>query len=313
MSSKVRRTKILLSIIISFFITVFANRFLFASNSPNIDYEKIIALFSPKLSLTPIVKETNILPTESIIPPTDVPSVTKINPPYGKRAIPTLKSKEIILPPTISSNNYQSLAVLSSTTDRPAENHPDINIHVRGYEKIDGIYDLIDVPGPTDEKAPQLNTLFRGITAPKITGLYQAYDWNWKTDSRSDLLSNEAATLVGFTVSNGNGVQLPISQYDIEAGYQALVLYATNQDLTLKYGREDHVVNGYVIYLEGLYVDPNLLSLYNRLNSEGRSSLPAVKGGEILGTSSGKEIKVAIRDTGSFMDPRVRKDWWVGN
>jgi hypothetical protein len=26
----------------------------------------------------------------------------------------------------------------------------------------------------------------------------------------------------------------------------------------------------------------------------------------------GSEIQVAVRDTGSFMDPRSRNDWWQG-
>lgn len=31
-----------------------------------------------------------------------------------------------------------------------------------------------------------------------------------------------------------------------------------------------------------------------------------------IGTAIGNELGVAIRDTGSLMDPRSRKDWWQG-
>ena len=31
-----------------------------------------------------------------------------------------------------------------------------------------------------------------------------------------------------------------------------------------------------------------------------------------VGRARGNEIQVAIRDTGRFMDPRTRKDWWQG-
>jgi hypothetical protein len=30
-----------------------------------------------------------------------------------------------------------------------------------------------------------------------------------------------------------------------------------------------------------------------------------------LGRATGAEVGVAIRDKGSFMDPRSLKDWWV--
>jgi len=38
--------------------------------------------------------------------------------------------------------------------------------------------------------------------------------------------------------------------------------------------------------------------------------LPALRNNQALGQALGFEIKVAIRDAGSFMDPRSQKDWW---
>jgi hypothetical protein len=40
--------------------------------------------------------------------------------------------------------------------------------------------------------------------------------------------------------------------------------------------------------------------------------LPALRGSQALGRARDASIGVAIRDTGSFMDPRSRKDWWQG-
>ena len=47
-------------------------------------------------------------------------------------------------------------------------------------------------------------------------------------------------------------------------------------------------------------------------NGEGRRHLPALRAGQPFGRANGDEIQVAIRDTGKFMDPRTRKDWWHG-
>lgn len=106
-------------------------------------------------------------------------------------------------------------------------------------------------------------------------------------------------------------VRIPSRGADIYQGtYRALVLYAEERRITLKYTREDRVVAGYTVHLENVCVDPNLLELYRESDSRGRASLPALRNGETLGVAAGGEILVAIRDAGSFMDPRSRKDWW---
>ena len=74
----------------------------------------------------------------------------------------------------------------------------------------------------------------------------------------------------------------------------------------------DNVIWGYTIHLEGIATEPSLISLYQSLNDLGRKRLPAVRGGQIVGRARGTEVKVSIRDTGAFLDPRSRKDWWQG-
>jgi hypothetical protein len=41
--------------------------------------------------------------------------------------------------------------------------------------------------------------------------------------------------------------------------------------------------------------------------------MPALHGGDVLGTACGAETLVTIRDSGSFMDPRSETDWWQGH
>jgi hypothetical protein len=205
---------------------------------------------------------------------------------------------------------YGTLDVDSEPTDRPAEQHPDLNLALRGYEVTDAYLGLVDYGGSADPGAPQLYTLFADQRVPGFPTVYQVYDWNWGCNCRGDLLTNYDVTLAGMGVAPGEVLHLPDSGYNIGNGYEALVLYATEERITLKYTREDHVVFGYTIHVENVCVEPSLLALYRAWNDAGRGELPALRGGQPFGRARGDEIRVAIRDTGAFIDPRSRGDWW---
>ena len=123
--------------------------------------------------------------------------------------------------------------------------------------------------------------------------------------------------MVGLATSPGEPVSIPGRNAPIyRGGFKALVLYADDRQLTLGYTRHDSVAGGYVVHLLGLCVDPNLLALYRAQNDDhgwrATGHLPALRSGQIIGTAQGAELKVAVRDNGSFMDPRSSKDWWRG-
>ena len=65
-----------------------------------------------------------------------------------------------------------------------------------------------------------------------------------------------------------------------------------------------------MVHLVNICVDPNLVALYRRLDSEGRHQLPAAYNNTVVGTALDSEVDVVVRDTGSFMDPRSGLDWW---
>jgi hypothetical protein len=113
-------------------------------------------------------------------------------------------------------------------------------------------------------------------------------------------------------VTPGEVIYFPESGYSIGSGYMALVLYASEERITLKYTREDDVVEGYTIHVENICVEPRLLSLYREKNDQGRGRLPALGADQPIGRARGYEIGVATRDWGTFLDPRSRKDWWQG-
>jgi hypothetical protein len=158
--------------------------------------------------------------------------------------------------------------------------------------------------------APKLQGLFAVPRLPAFAAAYQVYNWNWGCNCRGDLLDTWAVTLLGMGVAPGETIHVPNSGYEIGSGYEVLVLYASEERITLKYTRDDNVIEGYTLHVEGLCVEPSLLALYRTWNTAGRARLPALRAGQAFGRARGGEIGVAIRDWGSFLDPRSEKDWW---
>lgn len=217
--------------------------------------------------------------------------------------------------PFISGESYSTVAIISAPTNPPAQIHPDLNLALRGYITTTATLGLVDIGGGSDVFAPQLYGLFQDNRTPIFSSASRVYDWNWACNCRGALLTNWAVTLAGMATTPGEIIRVPGSGYDIgrmPGGFEVMVLYATPNRLTLKYTREDNVIQGYTIHLENICVEPSLLYLYNLMNSAGRVSLPALFAGQGVGRAVGNEMGVAIRDNGMFLDPRSRKDWWIG-
>ncbi|MFH2009212.1 MAG: hypothetical protein ABI333_21665 [bacterium] len=206
--------------------------------------------------------------------------------------------------------SYDSMVTVGPVTDRPPDQHADLNLKLRGWEITGGFLGLIDIPGPTDALAPKLDTLFAPDRLPAFSTNYAVYNWDWGSNSRAGLITDWEVTLAGFGTTVGEILELPGSGYDIGGGHQARVLFADHDSITLKYTGEDNVVQGYTVHVVGLCVEPALKARYDADHAAGRAQLPALYGGQPFGRARGAEIQVAIRDTGAFMDPRSEKDWW---
>lgn len=234
----------------------------------------------------------------------------------------------------IQAASYSAISVLPPPTDRPAEQHADLNLALRGYAPTTGALGLVDINGPTDPGAPQLPGLFADHRTGSFAAVHRVYDWNWTCNCRGNPLTNPPVTLAQLWTSPGETIHVPDSGYNIGSqpagdaawtgpaviadteqpndGYEVLVLYAADSRITLKYTRNDNVVHGFTLHLENLCVEPRLLSLYRQANAAGRGHLPALRAGQAFARARGSTIGVAIRDSGTFMDPRSRKDWWRG-
>jgi hypothetical protein len=207
-----------------------------------------------------------------------------------------------------------SIGTVSAYNPATVASNPDVNLEIRGWKDIVGPkLGLIDLPGPEpDSLAPRLNTLVRNNLRPDIRSLYQVYDWNWATNSRGAPITGpfQEVTLVGFAPTSGTVIQVPVAGRKIGGDAQVMVLYADSDSITLKYTSEDTVATGYTIHIQNISVAGAIITKYNELNAAGRATLPTLKACQEVGRSKGTDVLTAIRDTGSFMDPRSKRDWW---
>lgn len=210
----------------------------------------------------------------------------------------------------VRGTQYGTLPIASEPTDIPAVSHPDINLAVRGFSKTTANLDLVLYGGPTDSRAPQFDALFAPDRLPRFSSAYRVNHWDWSCNCRGGPITDWDVTLLGMATTPGEQIRVPDSGYEIGAGFEVLVLYAAENRITLKYTPDDNVVSGYTIHVEDVCVEEDLLALYREMNAAGRHRLPALHGRQPFGRAQGAQIRVAIRDNGSFLDPRSQKDWW---
>jgi hypothetical protein len=216
--------------------------------------------------------------------------------------------------PQQSERVYELVEVDGPSADRTDSRHADLNLSMRSYQSTGARLSLVEINGPTDGDAPQLAGTFLDGRMPLFSSAYQVYDWDWgcgPDGCRGSLINNPEVTLLGMAATPGEAVAPPRRGPEImQGGFIVLVLYAEEERITLGYTRHDTVAPGYAVHMEQICVDPNLLALYTAANEAGRGHLPGLKVDQVLGSVPGEELLVAIRDRGSFMDPRSRKDWW---
>ena len=199
------------------------------------------------------------------------------------------------------------------------DENADLRLSVLGYTAPAAAVDLVDYGGATDPDAPQFTAMFEPGTAPVFAAAHRRYDWKWDEGGlppygvRSGVNDDWPVSVLEMHVMRGTAIRPPGRTPQIGGGFVAMVLYAGERELTLAYFRQDGVGSGYVVYLSGLCVDAALTAAYQAQLFNGRrvtGKLPAAVSGQTLGVADGGTVVVAVRDRGTFLDPRSRKDWW---
>jgi hypothetical protein len=263
---------------------------------------------------------TRVAESEQAINPSGTPMVIAPNTPQAAGGLTpaatpgpasALGSSEAVAEPgasgrpaATSTNSYSLIPIEGKRESRPAAEHADLNLKLREPQPAEYDRSLVEIPGSgIDPDAPKLSSVFK----PDFVNTYAVHDWDWGCNCKGDLILDGSAVLVGIKTSPGEPIFIPKTERDIYEGkYYAVVLYASPDSLTFLYARAGSVVSGYTVHYLGLQTDPNLVALFEA--SEG-SELPGLTLDTPVGVAT-EELIVAIRDNGTFLDARSKRDWW---
>jgi hypothetical protein len=219
--------------------------------------------------------------------------------------------------------SYSAGAIsIGQTTYRPAVEHGDLNIFVRGFHcqnqtvlvpKTPSLATVGDIFSfiAWDPMAPRIQTMFSTGKEVQFANLYSTLNWRWELNSGNGARSGGLTGQVdvgGLKSQKGESIHVPSSGYDIGGGSEVVVLYASPSTITLKYTRDDNIVGGYGLHFTGICVDPDLVTLFEKLKNSGQR--PALKARQAFAKAIGNEVQVSVRDTGSFMNVTSRHDWF---
>lgn len=300
-----------------------------------------LTLDSTNASLLPVSQMTlggqDLSRTLDFTPSTDVSgtSVISISASDGELTQTTALAVVVSLDacPEISSNSYITVAIqpfngsVYYKDNRLIDENADFRLSVLGYTPTNALKDLVDYGGDVDPLAPRIYGVFKPKRSVVITQTYQRFDWIWDEAGappyglRGGINAEWPVSIIDLDATLDEKIYIPerpggLFQTGIwEGDYKALVLYAAENDLLISYTRNDRVDHGYALYLSNLCVDVNLVKTYRDQLLNGKRNtgwLPALRNSDVVGSARNHPLTVAVRDSGPFLDPRARKDWWQG-
>ncbi|MFH0864461.1 MAG: hypothetical protein V1858_05250, partial [Candidatus Gottesmanbacteria bacterium] len=214
------------------------------------------------------------------------------------------------------SSSFGQMDVKGDIFPGPIDSNREVNpqAYNRTWTEVNEHKGLVCYGYPSDQPpdvtgTPLLSTLVG--TDPNESG---AFTRTYKVDG-----GNWPVSFLCLKSPAGQSVLAPEGVKENAPGYNYMVLYADEHFITLSNGEEDMqdnpqkygaVLPFYILHLSNINVDPALVALYRQLNASGRHNLPAIKSGQVIGTSQGPDVCVSIRDSDDFNDPRSRLDWW---
>jgi hypothetical protein len=218
--------------------------------------------------------------------------------------VPTESPTEAVAAST-STNTYNLIPIDGERESRPPEEHGDLNLKLRDPQPADFEATLVEIPGSgVDPNAPKLSAVFE----PDFVQTYAVHNWDWGCNCKGDLIEDGSAVVIGIKTTPGEPIFAPKTERDIYDGkYYAVVLYASEDQLTAQYARVGNVAQGYTVHYLGLQTDPNLVKAFEE--SKG-SQLPGLTLDTPVGVAASDEVIVAMRDNGKFLDARSKLDWW---
>lgn len=186
--------------------------------------------------------------------------------------------------------------------------------------------------GAVDSK---MNGFMGSMFGYKPTKLSAAYDvaYGGSVSQGNDTpIKGDAPVLEVPTEAGTTMIKVPSTGYDIGGGYEAMVVFAAQDRVTIHIGRHEYFVGsgqnncnggtcsgGYWIYVKGICVDKQIQQAYDGVKAAQQSAgadknpiqLPMVKPGQILGKATGTSVVVGVRDNGPFITTS-KPIYWEG-
>ncbi len=221
--------------------------------------------------------------------------------------------------PTTSSQTYESIK-----PDTPPhrkiqnpESDPQINFSFHEWTEVNEAKEPVNYGGDTDPNPPpSIGSIFAG-KYPEIVKTYAIYHQKPQTEYDFCIATAKPGsfcpkvTLIGLGAAPGEPLLGLAAGRKIWGESTLMVLYADQNTITFTHSSGDTwPPDGYPFYIHDICVDPNLLAAYQKDNADGRGVLPGVKAGQIFGYAKDTDVKITVRDSDQWMDPRSKKDWW---
>lgn len=230
-------------------------------------------------------------------------------------------TKDLPSPPGTSDQVFSAGAVSDGQPEfesyYPGLDLRELKIWDNGYSEVTGLPHYTDDGGENDPGAPQLASIFgdnhsRKLTEnngetqdfPKMTRMLRLNDpYNPNADG-SLHPSDVAVSAFGLATEVGENIYLPkSSQYTLDSSNKSLqgrVIFMdrASGELAVAYHNGDFG-DGYNIYIRGIKLNDSL-KLGELINVDKQA----------LGTATGEEILVSMRDRHTFFDNRFIHHWW---
>ena len=138
------------------------------------------------------------------------------------------------------------------------------------------------------------------------------------------------APVLQITTDVGRFINVPKTDYNIGGNYEAMVVFASEDRVTIHIGRHEYITTskmcgsrkcsgGYWIYVKDICVDKQILNTYRSVEAAQRAAgadlnpiqLPMVSEGQPLGVAKGNSVIIGVRDDGPFVSTS-KPFYWEG-
>jgi hypothetical protein len=185
--------------------------------------------------------------------------------------------------------------------------------------------------GTVDSKMKDFMGSMFGYKPTKLSAAYDVFYGGSVPQGKDTNIKGNAPVLKIPTTANVTEIKVPSTSYDIGGGYEAMVVFAAEDRVTIHIGRHEYFVGtpsgkncnggecsgGYWIYVKDICVDKRILNAYNSVKNAQEAAgadkspiqLPMVKPGQTLGKATGASVIVGVRDNGPFISTSKLVYW----